>query len=174
MDRPLDGVANDGAPPVLRPRDSAVVDAVSGVESVHVLEAHWWNNASFALPLLVGLVSLVIGLLTRSFEAFGFAAFLFVVTACMFPVVMLTWRRTPTAIVLTDERILALHEGRVLHDLPWSELARIERADYDNIKWRVRPREGNHLSIEAELTDVDGLIENAHRLSGLEREVAAP
>jgi len=170
MDSFRDYVATDSGGAVLRPRDRAVVDAIGGLESVHVIEAHWWNNASFLLPLLVGLLSLAIGAVTRSFEALGFAAFLFAVTAFMFPVVMITWRRTPTAVVLTADRILALHEGRVLREMRWSEVARIERADYDNIKWRIRPSEGDHLSIESELTDIDGLIEGAHRLSGLPRE----
>ena len=170
MDRPLDSAASELGTPDLRPRDRAVVEAIGRLESVHVLEAHWWNNASFLLPLLVGVVSLAIGAVTRSFEALGVAAFLFVVTAFMFPVVMLTWRRTPTAVVLTTDRILALHEGRVLRELRWSEVARIERADYDNIKWRLRPREGDHLSIESELTDIDGLIQAARRLTGLPSE----
>jgi hypothetical protein len=169
MNRPADYVANE-AGTTLRPRDRAVVDAIDRLESMHIIEAHWWNNASFLLPLLVGVVSLGIGAVTRSFEALGFAAFLFAVTAFMFPVVMVTWRRTPTAIVLTTDRILALHEGRILRELRWSEVARIERADYDNIKWRIRPHEGDHLSIESELTDVDGLIDAAHRLSGLPRK----
>lgn len=172
MSRSVDYVANEADAPALRARDRAVVDAIAGVESVHVLEAHWWNNASFLLPLLVGIVSLAVGALTGAFEAFGFAAFLFAVTAFMFPVVMITWRRTPTAVVLTTDRILALHEGRVLRELRWSEVARIERADYDNIKWRIRPREGDHLSIESELTDVEGLVDAARRLSGLPREDA--
>ena len=172
MNRPADYVANEAGRPALRPRDRAVVEAIGNLESVHVLEAHWWNNASFLLPLLVGIVSLAVGAAIGSFEALGFAAFLFAVTAFMFPVVMVTWRRTPTAVVLTTDRILALHEGRVLRELRWSEVSRIERADYDNIKWRIRPREGDHLSIESELTDIDALIDAAHRLSGLPREDA--
>ena len=72
-------------------------------------------------------------------------------------------------VVLTRERVLALHEGRTLREIAWPDLARIERADYDNIRWRLRPREGDHLSIEAELADVEGLISTACELSGLAR-----
>lgn len=167
MDRPFEDSAGGAS---LRPRDRAVAEALAGVASVHVLEAHWWNNASFALPLLLAVVSLAIGGLSRSVEALGFGVFLLAVTAFMFPVVMITWRRTPTAVILTTDRVLALHEGRVLRELPWSEVARIEQADYDNIKWRIRPREGNHLSIEAELTDIEGLVSRAHALAGLPRD----
>lgn len=135
---------------------------------MHVNETSWWNNASFALPLLGTVLSLIGAAVTGSLEALGFAGFLGFVTLVMAPVVMLTWRRTPTAVVLTHERVVAMHEGRELRNIGWSDLARIERADYDNIKWRLRPREGDHLSIEAELTDVDGLIAKASELSGLE------
>jgi hypothetical protein len=125
------------------------------------------------LPGLGAVLSLGAGALTGSFEALGFGAFLLAVTLAMLPVVMLTWRRTPTAVVLTPVRVLALHEGNTLREIAWSDLARIEKADYDNIKWRLRPREGDHLSIEAELEDVDGLIAHATALSGLE-PVARP
>ncbi|MCC6237096.1 MAG: hypothetical protein IT299_05925 [Dehalococcoidia bacterium] len=135
---------------------------------MHVNETSWWNNASFALPLLGTVLSLIAAAVTGSLEALGFAGFLGFVTVVMAPVVMLTWRRTPTAVVLTRERVVALHEGRELRNIAWGELGRIERADYDNIKWRLRPREGDHLSIEAELTEVDQLIAKASELSGLE------
>jgi hypothetical protein len=135
---------------------------------VHSNLTSWWNNASFALPLLGGLLSAIAGAIFGSFEALGFGIFLLVVTAVMLPVVLLTWRRTPTAVVLTRSGVLALHEGQTLRDIRWADLARIEKADYDNIKWRLRPREGDHLSIEAELENADGLIERASELSGLE------
>lgn len=138
------------------------------MESVHCNEASWWNNASFALPALGTILSLLGGWAFNSAEALGFGVFLLVVTVAMLPLVLYSWRRTPTAVVLTREGVRALHEGRTLRDIPWSALARIERADYDNIKWRLRPREGDHLSIEAELSDVDGLIARASALSGLQ------
>ncbi len=114
------------------------------------------------------MLSLIGAAITGSLEAFGFAGFLGFVTIVMAPVVMLTWRRTPTAVVLTRHRVMAMHEGRELRNIAWADLARIERSDYDNIKWRLRPREGDHLSIEAELTDVDGLVVKASELSGLQ------
>lgn len=136
--------------------------------SVHSNVTSWWNNASFLLPGLGAALALAAGAVTGWLEALGFGAFLLVVTLAMLPVVLMTWRRTPTAVVLTQSRVLALHEGRALRDIAWADLARIEKADYDNIKWRLRPKQGDHLSIEAELEDVDGLIAHAAALSGLE------
>lgn len=153
---------------MLRASDAAVIEGLDDVVSVHSNQTSWWNNASFALPLLGAVIALGIGVLAGKAEALGFAGFLGFVTAVMLPVVRLTWRRTPTAVVLTHTRVLALHEGRTLRDIAWSDLARIERADYDNIKYRLRPAEGDHLSIEAELEDVEGLISRAGELSGLE------
>jgi hypothetical protein len=160
-----------GAAGMLRATDQATVDALAVLEdiiSTHSNLTSWWNNASFLLPGLGAVLSLAVGAVTGSLEALGFGGFLLVVTLAMLPVVLLTWRRTPTSVVLTRDAVLALHEGRMLRHIAWRDLARIERADYDNIKWRLRPKEGNHLSIEAELEDVDGLIADAVRLSGLE------
>ncbi len=151
----------------LREADRATVATLVDVESVHSNLTSWWNNASFALPALGAVLSLLGGWVTGSFEALGFGAFLLVVTLAMLPVVLITWRRTPTAVVLTRDAAIALHEGRTLRTIPWPTLARIERADYDNIKYRLRPREGDHLAIEAELEDVEGLIARASALSGL-------
>ncbi|MEZ4501255.1 MAG: hypothetical protein R3C39_01355 [Dehalococcoidia bacterium] len=151
-----------------RASDARAVEALRDVVSVHVNTTSWWNNASFALPLLGAVVSLSAGVILGSAEALGFGGFLAFVTLVMLPVVQLTWRRTPTAVVLTREAAVSLHEGRELKRIAWSDLARIERADYDNIKWRLRPAEGDHLSLEAELTDLEGLIAQASALSGLE------
>lgn len=144
------------------------MDALEGVVSVHANVTSWWNNASFLLPGLGATLSLAGGAITGSLEALGFGAFLLVVTLAMLPVVLVTWLHTPTSVVLTRARVVALHEGRTLRDIAWSDLVRIEKADYDNIKWRLRPRQGDHLSIESELEDVDGLIAHATELSGLE------
>ena len=158
-----------GQDATLRPRrsDAAAIDRLEGVVSVHVNSSHWWNNASFVLPLVASAVSLTVGLLFGSTEATGFAGFLAAVALLMLPVVAMTWRRTPTAVVLTAHAAIALHGGRVLRELPWDELAGVEAADYDNIKWRLRHRDGSHLSVEAELTDIEGLVRRAGELSGL-------
>ncbi len=170
MDRPTSiATGTNGRDAAHRPRrpDAAAIDRLPDVVSVHVNTSHWWNNASFALPLLASVVSLAVGLLFGSTEATGFAGFLAAVALLMLPVVTVTWRRTPTAVVLTAHAAIALHSGRVLRELRWDELASIEAADYDNIKWRLRHRDGSHLSVEAELTDIDGLVRRAQELSGL-------
>lgn len=158
------------APPLAatpRRGDARAIAALLDVVSVHVNTTSWWNNASFALPLAGAVISLLAGFVFGSAEALGFGGFLAFVTLAMLPVVLLTWRRTPTAVVLTREAVVALHDGTELRRIAWTALARIERADYDNIKWRLRPAEGDHLSIEVELTDLDALIERASELSGL-------
>ena len=62
----------------------------------------------------------------------------------------------------------------VRENLVWDEVAKIEAADYDSIRWRIRPKEGDHLNIEAELYDVEGLVEHARALSGLRKGEGEP
>ncbi|HJM75492.1 MAG TPA: hypothetical protein QGI71_06490 [Dehalococcoidia bacterium] len=152
-----------------RPADASTIEAISDVVSVHVNQSHWWNNASFALPLLVAIVSIVIGLLFSSDEALGFGLFAVGVTVVLLPMVFVTWRRTATAVVLTREAAVALHQGRELLSMRWDEVAEIEAADYDSIRWRIRPRKRDHLNIETELHDMEGLVEHAFALSNLAR-----
>jgi hypothetical protein len=164
--------ADQNSPPTApepRSADASAIEAMSDVVSVHVNQSHWWNNASFALPLLVAIVSIVIGLVFSSDEALGFGLFAVVVTVVLLPIVLVTWRRTATAVVLTREAAVALHQGRELLAVRWDEVSEIEAADYDSIRWRIRPGEGDHLNIEAELNDVEALIEHAFALSGLAR-----
>jgi len=159
------------APPTpdARPADATAIEAMRNVVSVHVNQSHWWNNASFALPLLVAVVSIVIGLVFSSGEALGFGLFTVGVTVVLLPIVLITWRKTATAVVLTREEVVALHQGRELLSVRWDQVSRIETADYDSIRWRIRPGEGDHMNIESELSDVDGLVEHAFSLSGLPR-----
>lgn len=153
--------------PEARAADASAIEAMRDVVSVHANQSHWWNNASFVLPLLVAIVSIVIGLVFSSGEALGFGLFTVGVTVVLLPVVLLTWRRTATAVVLTREAAIALHQGRALVSVRWDQVSEIEAADYDSIRWRIRPQQGDHLSIEAELYDIEGLIEHAFALSGL-------
>ncbi len=165
-----------GAPPLddrLDRRDAALIAARPDVVAVHINDSRWWQNASFALPLLVCLVSLALGALLRSPEAIGFGLFLAVVTAIMVPVVMLTWRSTATAVVLTTGGALSLHHGLVLHELRWPELRRIERVEYlGNTRHKLVHGDGEEerfMSIESEIEHADDLVDRAFALSGLER-----
>jgi hypothetical protein len=159
VDVPLDGV---------RPEDAAVIHSMRDVLQVHPNTSHWWNHASFALPLL-GFVGLVgIGLLADSAEALGFGLFLGVIAVLMLPVVYYTWRGTATAIVLTRTGAAALHSGRVMREVAWDGLEAIERVEtMGNVRWKLRPREGEHLTVEGELANVAALIDRAAGLSGV-------
>ena len=149
--------------------DAASVAARPGVVQAHGNESHWWNHASFMLPLL-GFVGLTVaGLLFGWAEATGFGLFLGVVLLLQLPVVWFTWRGTATAIALTGEGALALHRGEVRREVRWSELERIERVEtFGNIRWKLIERGGEHISIEGEIADIPSLIERASELSGVE------
>lgn len=131
--------------------------------------AHWWNHAAFVLPLAGSAAFLAIGALAGSAEATGFGVFLGVVLALQLPVVWFTWRRTATAIALTREGALALHRGRVLQQVRWSGVERIERVEtLGNVRWRLTERGGAHLTVEGEIEDVPALVARARALAGLE------
>lgn len=158
----------EAAPPV-HPADQAFADALDErVLAVHPNESHWWNHASFALPLLGAIAFIAFGLLAGKAEATGFGLFLAGVTVFMLPVVLLTWRATATAIVLTERRALALHDGRVLREVAWNDVERIDRVEtLGNVRWKFMPRDGQHLTVEGEIVDVAGLIARSEELAGI-------
>ncbi|PKN82102.1 MAG: hypothetical protein CVU47_04215 [Chloroflexi bacterium HGW-Chloroflexi-9] len=157
------------------PRDAVWLAAARGVQGVYVNPSRWWQNASFALPALIAVASLIGGQLFGSAEATGFGLFAVVVTLIMIPVVLLTWRGTATAIVLTDAGATALHEGRVLHDLAWSELRRIERVEYlGNTRFKlVHGDEDRFMVVESEIERGAALVDQAFALSGIPRQSEA-
>ena len=167
------GAADESTAAPLRPihpDDQAAVDNLE-VVAAHRNESHWWNHASFVLPLLGAVVFLAIGQLAGSAEATGFGIFLAVVMVLQLPIVWFTWRRTATAIVLTRTGALALHRGRTLAEVRWAELERIERVEtLGNVRWRLAERGGTHIAVEGEIEDVPGLVERASALSGVEPE----
>ena len=152
--------------------DAATTAARADVVQAHGNESHWWNHASFMLPL-IGFVGLTVaGLLFGWAEATGFGLFLGVVLVLQLPVVWFTWRGTATAIVLTEGGALAMHRGEVRRELRWSELDRIERVEtFGNVRWKLVERGGEHISIEGEIADIPSLIERASELSGVEPSV---
>jgi hypothetical protein len=152
----------------LHREDVSLIASLPEVVAVHANESHWWNHASFALPLLGCIAFTVIGFLTGSAEALGFGGFLGAITLFMLPVVLLTWRNTPTSIVLTGTEGLAVHAGRTLRSVQWADVERIERVEtMGNVRWRIVPREGQHVAVEGEIADVPGLIAQARLLAGL-------
>lgn len=160
--------------PSVRRRDADVVRGIPDVVRVFPNPSYWWQNASFALPLLVTIVALLIGVVFGITEALGFGLFGAVVTLIMIPVVMLTWRSTATSIVLTRSGALALHEGRPLHRLEWSDLKRIERVEYlGNSRYKlVHGEDEQFMVVESEIEGGDQLVEEAFALSGIPRQSA--
>ena len=153
----------------LRRDDAATVAARRGAVQAHGNESHWWNHASFMLPLIGFLAFTVLGLVFGWAEATGFGIFLGVVLLLQLPVVWFTWRGTATAIVLTETGALALHRGVVRREVRWSELERIERVEtFGNVRWKLVERGGEHISIEGEIADIPALVERASELSGVE------
>lgn len=157
----------------LRRDDAATARARPDAVRAHANESHWWNHASFMLPL-IGCVALTVpGLAFGWAEATGFGLFLGVVLVLQLPVVWFTWRGTATAIVLTERGALALHRGEVRREVRWSELERIERVEtFGNIRWKLVERGGEHISIEGEIADIPALIARAAELSGVEPDEA--
>lgn len=165
-------------PPVgvasLRGTDAAYVRALPDVVSVYANPSYWWQNASFALPLLIAVVSLGVGVVFGLAEAIGFGLFCVVVTLIMVPVVLLTWRGTATSIVLMRSGAVALHEGAPIHELAWDKLRRIERVEYlGNTRFKlVHGDEDRFMIVENEIQDGEALVEEAFVLSGVPRQSA--
>jgi hypothetical protein len=153
----------------LRAADARAIAELDGVVAVHANELHWWNNASFALPFLAAVVSLALGLIAGLAEATDFGLFMLAVTALTSPVVIISWRRTPTAIALTADALVTLHAGRELRCLRWEEIESVRTADYDEVRWRLFPREGEHLSLESGIARLPALIDEVCARTGLER-----
>ena len=135
---------------------------------MHPNTSHWWNHASFALPLLGSIGFTLFGLIGGHAEATGFGLFLGAITVFMLPVVYFTWRGTATSIVLTDTAATALHTGSVLTTVDWSDVVQIERVEtLGNVRWKLQPAEGQHVTVDGEIRDVPALIERAAALAGV-------
>lgn len=162
------------APPIdrLDERDRTVVTEMTDLVRVFVNDSHWWQNASFALPMLGFVVSTGVGLIFGYPEALGFGLFLGVVTLIMVPVVLLTWRGSATAIAVRDRGIASLHHGRILEEFSWAELHRIERVEYlGNVRHKLLyGDEDRFLTVESEIENAESLVESAFTFSGLPRQ----
>lgn len=155
-------------------RDRAAIEGMRDVVRVYVNDSRWWQNASFALPLIVSVISLVVGVALQRAEGIGFGLFAAVVTLIMIPVVLLTWRSTATSIVLTKTGASALHTGKVLHHVDWSDLQRIERVEYlGNTRYKLVHHDTEFLTVESEIEGGEDLVETAFALSGVPRQSEA-
>ena len=153
----------------LRSRDAAVVRALPDVFGTHGYEASWYNNATFVLPFLGAVITLIAWGVVGAAELLGISTFFFVVTGLMLPLVYLTWQRTPTVVVVSQTGIRALHQGRVLQALDWSEVTAVRRVEtMGNVRWYVvGSPDGDHLTLEGEIENLDALLDTARRLAGL-------
>jgi hypothetical protein len=160
------------APEALDARDLAVVAEMPDLVRVFVNDSHWWQNASFALPMLGFVLSTAVGLIFGYAEALGFGLFLGAVTLIMVPVVLLTWRGSATSIVVRDRGIASLHHGRVLEQFDWADLRRIERVEYlGNVRHKLLyGDEDRFLTVESEIDDAESLVDSAFAFSGLPRQ----
>ena len=167
MTAPTDDTVLD----TLHRTDAAAARALGDVRAAYPNDNRWWQNASFALPLLVTIVSLAGGTLFGSAEATGFGLFAAAVTVLMAPVVIVTWRGTATAIVLTRTGAAALHRGRVLHALEWHDLRRIERVEYlGNTRYKLVHGDDEYLTVESDVEGAADLVDTAFALSGVPRQ----
>lgn len=157
----------------LRDDDAAAIRRIATtaeVIRVHPNESHWWNHGSFLIPLIGFVLSTVIGLGAGIPELIGFGVFMGAVAIFMIPVVLITWRQTATAIVLTREAALSMHGGSLLREIPWAEVETIQLFDtLGNIRWKIFPAAGDHLTIDGEIVDMGTLVLTAHDLAGLPR-----
>lgn len=155
----------------LHDADARAVAGMGGVVRVYANPNRWWQNATFALPLLVTVLALAAGFMLDSTEAKGFGLFGLAVTVFMVPVVLLTWRGTATAVVLTAEGATALHLGQPLHEVAWADLQRIEKVEYlGNARYKLVHHDTEFLTIESEIEDAADLVETAFALSGVPRQ----
>jgi hypothetical protein len=151
--------------------DEAVIATIDGVVAVHRNTTSWYNNASFALPLLATIVAALAGAVLRNLDVLAFAGFLLVVTLLMVPVVLTSWRHSATAVVLTRDDIRSLHAGRTLASLRWPDVTGVERRETQgNVRWLVQGANGQHITLEGELDNLDALLRATRRLAELPEE----
>jgi len=146
--------------------DRHAVGCLTQVVEVFGNDASWYNNASFLLPLIATIFVGVAGLATRRGEILGFAAFLGVVTLLMLPVVLMTWRQTPTAVLLTATMIVSMHDGRLLKSLRWADVTSIrERETQGNRRWEIAATGGERILLDGELERLPELVRLAQELA---------
>jgi hypothetical protein len=148
--------------------DAEIIATLPGVIESFRNPTNWYNNASFLLPLAAAGVSAAVAAARRSPEIAGFAVFLFVVALLMLPFVIAGWRQTATAVVLTNDGLMSLHNGRTLRQLRWHQVRSIGQRDTQgNVRWEISAEDGDRILLDGDLEDLPRLIELARRLAGL-------
>lgn len=159
----------------LRPKDAAIADGLPDLISAHTYLAGWYNNATFVFPLLAAIVTIIAWAATGSFELLGISIFFFVVTGIMLPVVFLTWQGTTTAVLVRESGIDALHQGRLARSLRWENVTAVRRVQtMGNVRWYIVGPDGDHLTLEGEIDELEALLDSARRLAGVDDEALPP
>ena len=152
----------------LRAKDQAALARFEGVSATHSYDAHWFNNATFVFPVLASAIAGIVWAATGSLEAGGAAIFFLIVTVAMLPIVYLTWQRTTTAIVLHATGVSALHQGTEVQTLDWESISAVRRVEtMGNVRWYIGGRDEDHIVVEGEIADVEGLLASVREGAGL-------
>ena len=154
--------------PALRDADQLAVDAMPGVVSTHTYTAHWFNNATFVFPFLGAVGTLIAWPIFGADELLGISGFFGVITLLMLPLVALTWARTPTTIVVRDDSLETMHQGKPLKSLNWDDVWAVRKMDtMGNIRWYIVGADEEYISVEGEISEIDSLLDTARQLAGI-------
>lgn len=152
----------------LRGRDAAAVGDRPDTVRAYGYEGGWYNNATFVFPFLAALGTLIAWGIFGGTELIGISIFFFVITGVMLPLVWVTWKRTPTVILLREGGMESLHQGASQQYLAWEEVHTIRRVEtMGNVRWYVVGADEEHITLEGEIADLDDLLAAARRLAGL-------
>ena len=152
----------------LRDVDEQYISKQNNIKDVFINDSYWWQNASFVLPLLLGSVSLLYGLIFENSGAKGFGIFLLVVMVIMLPVVWLTWRSTATSIYFTDKEIIALHLGKILKKITLENLQSIETIEYlGQRRYKLVASDEIFFTIDNEFENIPEIIRTVTSRTGI-------
>ena len=155
----------------LRAKDREALERFEGLRETHGYTAHWFNNATFVFPVLAAIAAAIVWAATGSLEAGGAAIFFLIVTIAMLPIVYLTWQRTTTAIVLHAAGVSALHQGTETQTLEWESISAVRRVEtMGNVRWYIVGPDEDHIVVEGEIADVEGLLASVREGAGLGEE----
>ena len=152
----------------LRDVDEQYISKQNNIKDVFINDSYWWQNASFVLPLLLGAVSLIYGLIFNTSGAKGFGIFLLVVMVIMLPVEWLTWRSTATSIYFTDKELIALHLGKILKKITLENLQSIETIEYLGQKrYKLVESDEIFFTIDNEFENIPDIIKTITSRTGI-------
>mgnify|MGYP007106919277 CR=1 FL=1 len=153
---------------ILQNEDQAYINNQKNVRKIYINNSYWWQNASFALPLIIGSISLLFGIIFNNSGAKGFGVFLLIVMIIMLPVVWLTWKSTATSIFLTNKEIIALHLGKKLKKIQLDKLQSITTIEYlGNKRYKLVESIDTYLTIDSEFNDIPQMLKEIEKMTGI-------